>query len=475
MSVDFERILSASPNPYVMLDRNLVIVWANDAYIRVTMRRREILLGQNMFDAFPSDPESESHQLLRRSFQTVLRTGTQDEIALIRYDIAKADGSMDVRYWSATHTPFLDASGQVERILQHTVDVTELHELRRLRDQAGLVERASAVQARNLALDDQARQWRQLFEQAPGFLALLEGPNHIFRVANAAYRRLVGNREVIGLPVSKALPEVVSQGFIELLDQVSSTGEAYVGHGERVLLQDPSDREPAETYLNFIYQPIHGDRGAVTGVLVQGYDVTQEVEAGERQTLLINELNHRVKNTLAIVQGLAMQSFRQVANSEEARRVFDARLAALAGAHNLLTEQNWSSASLIETIRTSIAATAGASADRVTLSGPDMVLNPQAAVSLAMIVHELTTNAIKYGAFSNADGRVSIEWAVNPDAEVRLVWAERGGPPVSPPATKGFGTRLIERGIASDRQSKVSIQFLAGGLRCEIGMKAPSS
>ena len=475
MSVDFERVLAASPNPYVMVDRDLVIAWANDAYLRVTMRRREDLLGRKMFDAFPSDPASESHQLLRRSFETVIRTGEQDEIALIRYDIANADGSMGVRYWSATHTPFLDASGQVERILQHTVDVTELHELRQLRDEAGLVKRASAVQARNLALDDQARQWRQLFEQAPGFLALLEGPDHVFRVANAAYRRLVGERDLIGRPVSEALPEVVGQGFTELLDKVSSTGEAYVGHGERVLLQDPGDGEPTETYLNFIYQPINDESGAVTGVLVQGYDVTEEVEAGERQTLLINELNHRVKNTLAIVQGLAMQSFRQVANSEEARSVFDARLTALAGAHNLLTEQNWSSASLIETIRTSVAATAGASADRVTLSGPDMVLDPQAAVSLAMIVHELTTNAIKYGALSNADGQVSIDWDVSAAADLRLVWAERGGPTVSPPASRGFGTRLVERGIASDRQSKVSMQFLPEGLRCEIGMKAPKS
>jgi two-component sensor histidine kinase len=242
-----------------------------------------------------------------------------------------------------------------------------------------------------------------------------------------------------------------------------------------VLLQVPGDGEPTETYLNFIYQPINDENGAVTGVLVQGYDVTEEVEAGERQTLLINELNHRVKNTLAIVQGLAMQSFRQVANSEAARNVFDARLTALAGAHNLLTEQNWSSASLIETIRTSIAATAGASAERVTLSGLDMVLDPQAAVSLAMIVHELTTNAIKYGALSNADGQVSIDWDVSATADLRLVWAERGGPSVSPPASRGFGTRLVERGIASDRQSKVSMQFLPEGLRCEIGMKAPKS
>jgi PAS domain S-box-containing protein len=428
-----------------------------------------------MFEAFPSDPASESHQLLRRSFETVLRTGAPDEIALIRYDIADTDGSMDVRYWSATHTPFLNEAGQVERILQHTVDVTELHELRTFRDQAGLVERASAVQARNLALDEQARQWRQLFEQAPGFLAVLEGPNHIFRVANAAYRRLVGDRELIGLPVSEALPEVVSQGFTELLDRVSSTGEAYVGQGELVLLQDPAGREPAQTYLNFIYQPIHGDNGSVTGVLVQGYDVTEEVEAGERQTLLINELNHRVKNTLAIVQGLAMQSFRQVANSEEARKTFDARLTALAGAHNLLTEQNWSSANLTETIRTSIAATAGDSANRVSLGGPDMVLDPQAAVSLAMIVHELTTNAIKYGALSNAEGTVSIEWGVSAEADLKLIWIERGGPSVSPPTSRGFGTRLIERGIASDRQSKVAMLFLPEGLRCEIVMRAPTT
>ena len=472
MSVDFESVLNASPNPYVMLDRDLVIVWANDAYLKVTMRNRSDLIDRKMFEAFPSDPASESHQLLRRSFETVLRTGDRDEIALIRYDIASADGSMDVRYWSATHTPFLDASGKVERILQHTVDVTELHELRTFRDQAGLVERASAVQARNLALDEQARQWRQLFEQAPGFLAVLEGPNHIFRVANAAYRTLVGHRELIVLSVSEAFPEIVSQGFIQLLDQVSATGEAYVGHGERVLLENSEGGEASETYLNFIYQPIQDASGAVSGVLVQGYDVTEEVEAGERQNLLINELNHRVKNTLAIVQGLAMQSFRQVANSEEARKTFDARLTALAGAHNLLTEQNWSNASLVETIRTSIAATAGAAVERVTLSGPDMVLEPQAAVSLAMIVHELTTNAIKYGALSNSVGTVSVEWDVRAEADLNLIWTERGGPAVSPPTSRGFGTRLIERGIASDRQSKVSMQFLPEGLRCEIEMRA---
>jgi PAS domain S-box-containing protein len=475
IQIDFEALFARSPNPYVVLDSTLSLVWMNDAYLRVTMRDRAGLIGQNMFAAFPSDPESDSRRLLQRSFDQVLSTREPDEIALIRYDIRKPDGSMDVRYWSATNTPILDDARAVTYLLQHTVDVTELHGLRRMRDQMGVVERASAIQARNLGLLEESSQLKSLFEQAPGFVAVLTGPEHRFQMANRAYRELIGHRELVGRVVAEALPEVVGQGFVTVLDTVRRTGEPYVARNERVGLERAGGKGIEDRHLDFIFQPIF-DHSEVTGIFIQGHDVTDQVAAEERQRLLINELNHRVKNTLAIVQSLASQSFRQIPESEAARRSFDARLTALAAAHSLLTDWNWESARLVDTVQTSVAATAGAAAERFRINGPDFALQPQTAVSLAMIIHELCTNAIKYGALSGESGRVDINWSLEEeDGQCRLAveWAENDGPPVADPQRRGFGTRLIERGMSAEQNSAVTLRFDPGGLRCSITALLP--
>jgi PAS domain S-box-containing protein len=161
--MDFETLLSRSPNPYIVVDRDLLIAWMNDAYLRATMRERTELVGRPLFEAFPSDPSSASYKLLRSSLDRVLRTRSADEIAHIRYDIARPDGIMEQRYWSATHTPQLDDGGEVKFILQHTVDVTELHRLRKLRDEAGLVDRAKALQARYFDLAREAEWLKEIF------------------------------------------------------------------------------------------------------------------------------------------------------------------------------------------------------------------------------------------------------------------------------------------------------------------------
>jgi PAS domain S-box-containing protein len=470
--IDFEALFARSPNPYVVLDRDLKIIWMNEAYLQVTMRSREEIVGRRMFDAFPSDEASESFRLLHGSFERVLANGAADEIALIRYDIAAPDGGVQTRFWSATHTPVLDDGGAVAYILQHTVDVTELHGLRRLRDQMGVVERAQAVQARNLDLTEEATQLRTLFEQAPGFVAILSGPEHRFVVANNAYRALVGQRDLIGKSIAEALPEVLDQGFNLLLDRVRSTGMAYVASRAKVHLDSGRLGPSGDTYyLNFVYQPILGPDGSVTGIFVQGHDVTQEVEAEERQELLINELNHRVKNTLSIVQGLALQSFRRIENSESAQRTFESRLNALAAAHTLLTDHNWESASLSSVIDSALKATAGQAAERVQIQAPDLTLGPQMAVSLAMIIHELSTNAIKYGALSADAGHVDVTCDVSKSGEQHLLtilWREGGGPRVPVPTRRGFGTRLIERGMSSELRGAVNMEFLPEGLRCTI-------
>lgn len=472
-AIDFASLFAKSPNPYVVVDRDLTIVWMNDAYLAATMRRREEIAGRPMFEAFPSDPDSESHRLLQASFARVLRSGESDELALIRYDIVNAAGEMDERYWSATHTPLTDEAGELQFILQHTVDVTELHGLRRLRDEMGLVRRADAIQSRNRDLSEERDRFRMFFEQAPGFVAVLGGPNHVFMMANAAYRRLTGGRELIGKPLAEALPEVVEQGFVDLLDRVRAARKTYLGERAEVLLLNDDSDEPSRRFLNFAYQPLI-EGGEVAAILVQGHDVTDEVLAAEGQRLLINELNHRVKNTLAIVQGLAAQSFRKLDGAQDAMAAFDARLHALAAAHSLLTERNWEPAQLAETVRSAVEATAGLDVSRFSFAGPDLTLSPQTGVSLAMIVHELSTNAIKYGALSTSEGTVSIAWSLEPDgdrAAVNLEWRERGGPPVTPPSRRGFGTRLIERGLSAEGRNSVALEFLPEGVRCILVMR----
>ena len=470
LEIDFLELAESSPNPYVLMDRDLRLVWMNRAYLAVTMRERGDIIGRTMFDAFPSDPDSDSYRQLKGSLDHVLEHDEPDEIALIRYDIARPDGGMDTRYWSATHTPLHGSDGSVINILQHTVDVTELHNLRQMRDEVGLVQRAERVQARNRDLARESRRLLEFFQQAPGFVTVLGGPDHVFQMTNDSYLELVGRDDILGQSVRDALPEIAAQGFVDILDRVYETGEPYFGHREPVAIA-MADRGSAKRVLNFIFQPIFDHDDAVTGIIVQGYDVTEEVEYEQRQSLLINELNHRVKNTLAVVQSLAQQTFRDVPDSARAMAIYKARLHALAAAHGLLTESSWSPASVREIVDLTVGAAFGATDGRVALEGPDYLLNPEVALALTMIVHELTTNAIKYGALSNEAGQVQVDWSVDPgeDCEtLTFLWQERGGPEVHEPESEGFGTRLIRSGITSKRGTTVDVRYDPAGLACRL-------
>ena len=451
-----------SPNPYMLLDRELKFVWANEAYLKVTDRQWDDIRGRELFEAFPS--EGESHEQLKSSFEHVLATGETDEIAHIHYAIPNATGGMDTHVWSATHVPFLDDAGAVEFILQHTVQITTIEE----RDTASVVRRAEVVQERLRGASKELERLRALLEQAPGFVAVLAGSDHRFVMANAAYRRLTGERELEGRRVGEALPEIVEQGFVDVLDDVIKTGEPYFGRRERVLLKAAGEENLLERHLEFIFQPISGP-DEFDGILIQGYDVTEEVAAEESQRILINELNHRVKNTLAVVQGLAQQSFKSEGDIPSLA-VFTERLAALASAHNLLTDRRWESADFRTIVEGSLQATAGTSETRYNLRGPAITLAPQPAVALAMVIHELSTNALKYGAFSTEEGAVDITWTLREEGEERRLevdWTERGGPPVAEPEKTGFGSRLIMRGLGTPG-SRTAIDYLPDGLHCRL-------
>lgn len=209
-------------------------------------------------------------------------------------------------------------------------------------------------------------------------------------------------------------------------------------------------------------------------------DVTDRKAAEERQGLLVDELNHRVKNTLATVQSLASQTARGTSTAEAFRATFEGRLIALSHAHDQLTLRHWESADL----RNIIAAGAGpyfsAGESRVTAQGGNVTLRPRAALTLAMTFHELTTNAAKYGALSAAGGRIDVSWESNPatpggPAMLRIEWCERNGPPVKPPKRRGFGSKFIVGSIASELGGTAELDFQPTGLRCRLEIPLDAS
>jgi two-component sensor histidine kinase len=181
--------------------------------------------------------------------------------------------------------------------------------------------------------------------------------------------------------------------------------------------------------------------------------------------LLIEELNHRVKNTLAILQAIAVQTFRGATRAE--REKFEGRLGALAEAHNLLSREKWQGSELAEVLGRVLQPYLLSNPDRVRMFGPSVPLSPRLAVVLSMIVHEIATNAAKYGALSNDGGQVVVDWEVLANdglRRLRLIWTETGGPPVVAPVQRGFGSRLIERSARDQLGGEATVDFLPRGV-----------
>lgn len=206
---------------------------------------------------------------------------------------------------------------------------------------------------------------------------------------------------------------------------------------------------------------------AITGA---SRDITEVMRATEAQKLLINELNHRVKNMLATVQSLAMQTQRSTPDAFAER--FEARLMALSRAHDLLTHHQWSGVGLSEILKQAVSPFLSETDSPIRMSGPDHTLSAQVALALAMVLHELATNAAKYGALSMPSGHIDLNWSVerkgDDDDWVCLNWAERNGPPVEEPGRRGFGSRLIERSIVKDLKGRADLRFLPTGLQCNL-------
>jgi two-component sensor histidine kinase len=230
-------------------------------------------------------------------------------------------------------------------------------------------------------------------------------------------------------------------------------------------------KDRKELDVSIAISPIRDANGHIVGASKVLRNVTERHDAERHRGLLMAELDHRVKNTLAAVQSIAMQTAKHAASIEAFREPFEKRLMSLAQTHSLLTQIHWESASLQQVVTAELSPYGVGGRPRFTISGEDIALTPKQALALGLGFHELATNAAKYGAFSVPEGHIDVSWAVATSEDgpmLELRWAESGGPRVEKPRARGFGSRLIERGLRTELDADVQLDFDPHGVRAVL-------
>ncbi len=348
------------------------------------------------------------------------------------------DGSI---YWvDTTIVPFTGKHGSIERYVAIRADITD----------------------RKLAESE-----RERFFTVSGDLLCIAGLDGVFRRVNPSFERTLGWD-----PHS-----LLNRSWYEFMhpddrERARLAVAAISPSGDPARFETRfASRDGSYRTLEWICPP--PEHGGLT-IYAAARDVTDRRATEERQSLLLRELDHRVKNSLAMVLALANETGTRTGSFDVFCQSFTGRIEALARTHGLLARSRWSGVNLAEMIAVTLGAYMDGRDDRVNLNGQDCMLPPVAAQPLCMALHELATNAAKYGSLSNADGRVEVTWEVTgPSSEPKsliLSWRERDGPAVSPPAARGFGTSFISDAIRYQLDGNAALEFLPSGLTCTISI-----
>ncbi len=277
---DFQAVFDAWPSPAVTLDRAMTITACNAAFEAATQRPRALFQGRRWREVFRGNEQQAS--ALAKSFRRVLRTGKPHYLPDFRSRTFNAEGQQPGRTWAVSNMPLMSEAGKVVGILHCPIDVSSVARkstqastsLAGRDNDSGNVSVPALRDVQGI-LDVERRRLQQLFQQAPGFICVLDGPQHVFELANDAYYQLVGHRDIIGRAVAEVLPEVVTQGYMEKLDRVYRTGEVFIGRAMPLEVQCVAGAKPEQKYIDLIYQPIFDASRNVTGIFVQGSDVTE--------------------------------------------------------------------------------------------------------------------------------------------------------------------------------------------------------
>lgn len=285
--------------------------------------------------------------------------------------------------------------------------------------------------------------------------------------ANDSFLSLTGydREEMLG----KSFNFLMAHGAdAEALERIKNEFEGTSDSGAEVLYRR---KDGSKFWTAVFISPVRDDDGHVVQYFGSFVDLTKIKEDEAKSKLLIDELNHRVKNTLSTVQSIVWQAMRTDSGPKLIQEAIESRLLALSRSHDLLTRENWESAGLVDIVHDAVEpfGVEGARAERIVIKGENIRFSPKSALALGIVFNELATNAVKYGALSNDAGSILIEWTKESAADggrLILHWQEKDGPPVKTPSRKGFGSRVIERGVAHELEGTVGLDFRPDGLTC---------
>ncbi|QWW69968.1 PAS domain S-box protein [Rhizobium sp. WYJ-E13] len=387
----------------------------------------EELVGMTIKDITFEDDRAEN---LRR-YQHMVETGESFDIEK-RY--VRKDGEL---LWVANSVfPIRDETGRIKQAAAIIVDITERRRVREVEAHLASMIASSNDAIMGIDLDMKITSW------------------------NAAAKKLYGYDEA----------EAIGQSVLMLVpDDRKHEEPAILGRIAAGLIVEPYEtvrvrKDGGLVDVLLSVSPIFDSAGRAVGASKMAHDISARKEAERLQAMLVGELNHRVKNVLATVSAIARQTFGRSEANQADVETFGARLASLGRAHDLLTHGGWQQADLRSVVEQALSPFAS---EKFEVTGGSVLLPAKAVVAFSLALHELATNAAKYGALSVPDGRVSIAWEQD-DSGLRFRWMERGGPTVRPPARKGFGSLLIERLLASELNGQSVISYNADGVVCEI-------
>ncbi|MBJ6125118.1 PAS domain S-box protein [Microvirga splendida] len=436
----FRNLADNAPVMVWVTEPDGTCIYLSRSWYEFTGQTPETGLGFGWLNAVHPDDSGWSGEAFRAS-------NAAHEPFRVEYRLRRADGTY--RWAIDAAAPRFSEDGTYLGYVGSVLDITDRKEIE---------DRLSAS----------AAEFRTLTNAAPALVWASANDGSIIYM-NERWHEYTGQRveDAIGFGWTAMMHPEDAKRILPYWQHCRETGETYEGEA-RYRRRDGEYR-----WHTFRALPHAGPDGAIEKWFGLSVDIHERKQWDEHRELLINELNHRVKNTLAIVQSMASQSLRQV--SEENRpqaKAFEDRLFALARAHDVLTRENWEGAELREIIKEVVEPYLRQKTKHIEIEGPRLRLIPRTALAIAMATHELATNAAKYGALSVPSGCVFITWTITSDEIPRLElrWQERDGPPVVAPTRRGFGTRLIERSLATDVGGDVRLTYEPAGVVCVMNV-----
>jgi PAS domain S-box-containing protein len=407
------------------------------------------LVGRVHYDVFPEVP-----QRWRELHARSLRDG--EEFSHDADPFVDKDGSVDWIRWSLK--PWRTDDGQVGGLVLYTEIVTP------------------SVEAR-LRLETAEARYHAVFDQAAVGVARVAATGRFLEVNDRFCAITQYDRGELLARTFQDITHAEDRRPDSAQAQALLAGEVQAYSREKRYVTKPGE----VVWVDLTVSLVRNSRGEPDYFVTVIEDITARKQAEAEQQryqaqlrLMINELNHRVKNTLATVQSMAAQSLRGRADPATAYERFELRLMGLAEVHDVLTRESWHGADLQEVAERALRPFSATVSGQVRVEGPAVWLQPRGALTMALVLHELATNAVKYGALSHEAGRIVLGWTFDPVTErLRMTWVEAGGPPVAPPSRRGFGSRLIERALRGDLQGAATMTYAPTGLVCLMEAQLP--